>query len=104
MKLEDAVNASQIWAARGYDENGKCVVSIAYYGEKLMWLTGFGGNWAKGWEVMSDEDKESIKNLDFRPFGAKPEDQIEEEIKEAITEIIKDEDDFEPIGEADYIV
>ena len=37
MTLEDAINTSLIHAARGYDEKNKCVVSVAYYGDDLMW-------------------------------------------------------------------
>lgn len=95
MRLEDAVNASQIWAARGYDETGKCVCSVAVYPDKVMWLKGFGGAWAKEWVLMTDEDRTSVANLSFRPFGPKPEDQIEQEIVDALKEINAGSDDDE---------
>jgi hypothetical protein len=104
MTLEDAINASQIHAARGYTEDDQCVVSLAYYGDKLLWLTGFGGNWAKGWKPVDEapqEEQDKLKGLDFRPTGPKPEDQIEREVIDALTEMHEDEDDFEPIGERD---
>jgi len=100
MKLEEAINASQIQAARGYDDNGQCVVSVAYYGDALMWLKGFGGNWAKNWETITDEDRDDLKLLSFAPSGPKPESQLEQETLEALTAIHEDEDDFEPMGEA----
>lgn len=99
MTLEEAINASLIYAARGYDDKGQCVVSVAYYGDTLMWLKGFGGNWSKDWEPVKDEDREKLAALDFRPSGPRPDDQIEDEIKDAISEILDDNDDFEPIGE-----
>lgn len=101
MTLEGAINASQIHAARGYTEEGECVVSLAYYGDKLLWLTGFEGNWAKGWKPVPDDERHRLEGLKFKPTGPKPEDQIEREVIDAITEIHEDEDEFEPIGERD---
>lgn len=95
MELKEAINSSQIWAVRGYDKDGKCVVSIAYYGDQLMWLPGFGGNWKK-WEPIPEDEKHKLDGLNFLPSGPRPSDQIEQEIKDAISEIIKDDDEFEP--------
>ena len=99
MTLEEAINASQINAARGYDANDECVVSVAYYGDKLIWLTGFGGDWAKKWEGVKPEERKRLIGLTFKPTGPKPEEQIEREVIAAITEIIEDEDDFQPMGD-----
>lgn len=99
MELRAAINASQVAAARGYTADGKCVCSVAFYDDQMMMLRGFGGNWDKKWSPISGEDQEQIGKLDFRPFGPKPADQIEQEIKDAITEIVKDDDEFEPMGE-----
>jgi len=99
MNLKEAINASQIWAARGYTDEGKCVVSVAYYGDELRWLTGWDGNWAKHWEAVDDEGMKKLEALTFKPSGPKPEEQIEQEVVEAITEIVEDEDEFEPMGE-----
>jgi len=130
MNYRDAINASQIWAARGYDEKNVCVVSICHYGDKLMWLTGFGGNWVKEWKPLEEgvekeeleERYAKLKNLRFAPTGPKPEDQIQaelmdslsndeepldDEMKAAMAEIYDDyeyadenkDDYFEPMGE-----
>lgn len=101
MTLEEAINVSQIHAARGYTEKGECIVSVAFYGQKLVWLTGFGGEWAKKWKPVDEEERKKIEGLNFKPTGPKPEEQIEQEVIDAITEIVEDEDDFEPIGERD---
>ena len=99
MTLKEAINASQIWAARGYTENGECVVSVAYYGDRLTWLKGFGGNWAKNWEPIPDDEKGLLDGLEFSPTGPKPATQLEQETIDALTEIHESEDDFEPMGE-----
>lgn len=99
MNLEDAVNASQNWSARGFDDLGNCVASVAYYGDRLVWLKGFGGNWTKSWAPLEEADRLLVRDLNFVPFGPKPEDQIEQEVLDAITAIHEDKDDFEPMGE-----
>ena len=99
MRLRAAINASQVAAARGYTSDGKCVCSVAFYDDQIMMLRGFGGDWDKKWSAISEEDQKKIDTLDFRPFGPKPADQIEQEIKDAITEIVEDDDTFEPMGE-----
>ena len=99
MTPEEAINTSQIHAARGYTENDDCVVSLAFYGDKLLWLTGFDGNWSKDWKAVPDNEREKLEGLTFKPTGPKPEDQIEREVINAITEIYEDDDKFEPIGE-----
>lgn len=105
MTLEDAINTSQVHAARGYNENDECVVSVAYYGGELLWLTGFDGNWAKDWKEIPVEDKHMLDGLNFRPTGPKPEEQIEKEVIDALTEIYEMDDEsdnmFDPIGELD---
>lgn len=105
MTLEDAINTSQVHAARGYNEEDECVVSVAYYGGELLWLTGFGGNWAKKWEKVPEEERSNLDRLNFRPTGPKPEDQIEKEVIDALTEIYEMDDEkdnmFDPIGELD---
>lgn len=75
------------------------MASVAYYGERLVWRSGFDGNWAKSWQPVSDDDRKLLSELDFQPSGPKPEEQIEEEVLRAITEIHEDTDDFEPMGE-----
>ena len=99
MELKEAINASPIWAARGYNHEGQCECSVAFYGEKLTWLSGLGGFWAKKWEPLTEESEVLIGHLDFLPFGPKQEDEIEDDILKIITEIHSDEDDFEPMGE-----
>jgi len=84
MNYSDAINASQIWAARGYDEKNICVVSVCHYGGKLMWLTGFGGNWTKTWEEMPEEANAQLEGLRFAPTGRKPDDQINAELLELL--------------------
>jgi len=72
MLLEEALNASQIHAARGYDTTGKCVVSVANYGGQLMWMPGWGGNWSNAWVEVPADDMEKLKPLDFKPTGPPP--------------------------------
>ena len=102
MKLQDALDASLISAARGYDKDSKCVVSVAIYGDGLMWLTGWGGNWTKVWKAIDEEGMRKLQELDFKPSGPKPENMIEAEIRDALADINtrEEEDDFEPIGES----
>ena len=106
MKMRDAIAASQISAARGYDKDNKCVVSVAHYGGGLMWLTGWGGNWAKTWAKPKEEDLPKLEVLTFKPSGPKPEALLEDEITAALTEINEadHEDNIDPIGEAEDAV
>ncbi len=99
MNLREAINISQIRAARGYNDKDDCVVSVALYGEELKWLKGFGGNWSKNWETLSDEDRDRLIGLNFKPSGPKPAEQIEEEVSDALKQIRESEDEFEPMGE-----
>lgn len=103
MTLDEAINASQISAARGFDSNKVCVASVAFYGDKLVWLSGFGGDWSKNWKEVGPSDRARLETLDFKPTGPKPEEQIEREVIAAITAIHEDEDEFEPMGESDTI-
>lgn len=97
MNLKEAVNASTIWAARGYNDEGACVVSISYYGDRLLWRNGISGSWTKTWVPIADGDYEILDSLEYLPSGPKPEEQIEEEILAALSEM--HDDDFEPMGE-----
>lgn len=128
MNYKEAINASQIWAARGYDHTNTCVVSVCYYGNKLMWLEGWGGNWTKQWKPVPDDKLDKLAPLNFFPTGKKPDDQIaaellsalggdpepspsvtlsDAELKAALTEIADEyehekelgEDYFDPMGE-----
>lgn len=86
MNYKEAINASQIWAARGYDESKTCVVAVCFYGDKLMWLEGWKGNWVKTWEPVPEDKLSKLEDpsLDFRPFGRKPDDQLAAELLEAV--------------------
>ena len=107
MNYKEAINASQIWAARGFDDKGEPVISVAHYGDELRWLEGWGGNWKKVWEPVPEDKIHLLDTLTFQPYGAKPDDQIEAEMLAALSEIadeyeIEDEDEanyFEPMGE-----
>jgi len=105
---KEAVNSSQIWSARGYDPaTGECVVSVAHYGGCMRWLEGWGGNWKKKWTPIPEDEKHKLVGLEFRPYGAKPDDQIAEEVLAALSEIADEyehqkdvgDDYFEPMGE-----
>ena len=108
MNYVDAINASQIWAARGYDPTTNvCVVSVVHYGDELLWLTGWDGDWKKEWKPIPENELSKLDGLDFYPTGPKGEDQINEEVLTALSEIadeydwedeVKD-DYFEPMGE-----
>lgn len=88
MNYKQAINASQIWAARGYDHDNVCVVAVCVYGGKTLWLTGFGGNWSKKWEPVEDpededqtrENFEKLEALRFVPTGPKPDEQVAAEL------------------------
>ena len=92
MNYKEAINASQIWAARGYDEKNVCVVSVCFYGEKTLWLTGFGGNWTKKWAPLDEADTPEeleeryakLRDLRFAPTGPKPDDQIAAELLDVL--------------------
>lgn len=110
MDFKEAINASQIWAARGYDPTTNvCVVSVAHYGDQLIWLTGWKGDWKKKWVPIpeGEEGLDMLNGLDFYPTGAKPEDQINDEVLAALSEIAEEyewqdevKDDYlEPMGE-----
>lgn len=126
MNYKEAINASQIWAARGYDQTKTCVVSVCFYGGKLMWLEGWKGNWSKKWEEVPEEKLPKLDDLNFFPTGPKPDEQIaaelldalggsapetsgpdEEELQKALTEIADEyewekevgDDYFSPMGE-----
>lgn len=94
MNYKEAINASQNWAARGYNQAGICEVAICHYGGKLMWLPGFGGNWAKDWEPFEEgvepeklkERLDSLAALNFYPTGPKPEEQVQWELLEALSD------------------
>lgn len=127
MNYKEAINASQVWAARGYDQTKVCVVSVCFYGEKLMWLEGWKGNWSKKWEVIPEDKLSKLDDLNFFPTGRKPDEQIaaelldaigsaatttptdEVEMQKALTEIADEyeyekavgDDYFSPIGELD---
>jgi len=106
MNLRDAINSSQIHAAKGYDAAGECVVSIAYYGDCLRWLTGWGGNWAKEWKEIPEKERHKLDELTFRPSGPRPDDDIHDDMlrrfddaADTLEAIYEDEDDFEPMGD-----
>ncbi len=108
MDYKEAINASQIWAARGYDrESGECVVSVSHYGDELRWLEGWGGNWKKTWKPVPEDEMHKLDDLEFRPYGAKDDDQIAQEMLDALSEIADEyehekevgADYFEPMGE-----
>lgn len=99
MDLQEAINASQVGSARGYTQGGECVCAVAHYDDQLLMLRGYGGDWEKKWGPITEADEEHFKTLDFLPFGPKPVDQIEQEIQDAITSIVQDDDEFEPMGE-----
>ena len=98
--LRMEISNSETHAIRGY-RNGECVVAVCFYDEKIRWLTGFDGHWAKNWEPIPDsqEEYEKLIGLDWRPAYAEPHEQLEREVQEALAEIFDDDDDFEPIGE-----
>lgn len=125
MNYKEAINASQIWAARGYNDMGKCEVSVCHYGGKLMWLEGWGGNWVKKWKEIPEDKIPMLLPLRFTPTGPRPDDVVAEELlgafddeatddplddemQEAMAEIadlyeLEEEDSanfFEPMGEA----
>jgi len=96
MTLDEALRASSVAAARGF-KDGKAVVSVAYYGGRLVWLTGWGGNWATEWKpVPKDEIKPKLDPLDFQPTGARQRDAYEAVLAEIFDE---DFDEFEPLGD-----
>lgn len=107
MNYKEAINASQVWAARGYNKQGECEVSVALYGDQLVWLTGWGGNWVKEWKPLPDDQIDKLADYSFVPTGPKPEEQITGEMLAALSEIadeyeLEDElagDYFEPMGE-----
>lgn len=96
MNLDEALRSSSVAAARGYDESGKCVVSVAYYGGHLVWLTGWGGAWAKKWEPIPEDKKSKLDALEFRPTGARQRDAYEAVLAEIFDE---DFDEFVPFGD-----
>ena len=97
MTLDEALRGSSVAAARGYNEEGKCVVSVAYYGGELVWLTGWGGAWAKKWEAIPEGSKNpKLDGLDFRPTGARQRDAYEGVLAEIFDE---DFDEFVPFGD-----
>lgn len=124
MNYKEAINASQIWGARGYNEMGVCVVAICLYDDVVMWLPGFDGNWAKDWEELPEDGESKLVGLKFAPTGRKPDDQIaaellsilggeqeaplNKEMREALEEIADEyeyldeagEDYFMPMGES----
>lgn len=72
MTLEEALAASRVQAARGYDADNKCVVSVANYGGELLWLTGWGGSWAPEWVTIPEDGLGKLKPLDFKPTNPPP--------------------------------
>jgi hypothetical protein len=110
MNYKEAINASQIWAARGFDSKGEAVVSVAHYGDELRWLQGWKGDWKKTWEPIPEDKMHMLEDLEFRPYGAKPADQIEAEVLAALSEIADEyeheQEDaanyFEPMGEVEF--
>lgn len=108
MDYKEAINASQTWAARGYDrKTGEVVVAVAFYGEELRWLEGWGGNWQKAWKPVPEDELHKLDDLEFRPYGTKDDDQISREMLDALSEIADEyeleaelrDDYFEPMGE-----
>lgn len=87
MNYKDAINASQIWAARGYDKEGICVVAVCVYGNEgeTLWLTGFEGNWEKKWKPIPDDAAPILATLRFVPTGPKPDDQIAAELLDVLS-------------------
>lgn len=108
MNYKDAINASQIWAARGYDpDTNVCVVAVSHYDDRLMWLTGWKGDWKKAWAPVPEKELPLLDRLDFYPTGSKSDDQINDEMLSALSEIADEyawqdnarDDYFEPMGE-----
>jgi len=91
MLLNEALNQSRIQAARGYTEEGKCVVSVANYGGQLVWMTGWGGNWVNEWKPVPAEELSKLDPLDFRPTGPPP--PIDDH--ELAKEIFEEDDEFD---------
>jgi hypothetical protein len=84
VNYKEAINASQIWSARGYDKTKTCVVAVAHYGGKLMWLEGWKGNWSKTWKPVPDDKLATLEELNFFPTGPKPDEQIAAELLDAL--------------------
>ena len=95
MKLNDAINASQIMACRGFDELGKCLVSVAYYGGRYVWMTGWGGNWTNEWKPVPPDEMKKLDPLDFQPTGPRPAEPIDDEMQAIYAEILLDEEEGE---------
>lgn len=72
MQLDEALEQSRIQAARGFDSTGACVVSVAFYGGQLMWMTGWGGSWVNTWEPVPADQMSKLDGLDFVPTGPPP--------------------------------
>lgn len=89
MQLNEALNNSRIRAARGFDASGQLVVSVADYGSQLVWLTGWGGNWAAEWRPIPSTEMSKLAELDFRPTGPPP--PIDDH--EVAREVFEDDDD-----------
>lgn len=85
MNVEDALGSSLVRAARGFDKDGKCVVSVASYGGGLVWMTGWGGVWSNKWEAVPDGDRSKLDGLDFLPTGPRPAEDFDREIVEIYT-------------------
>ena len=94
MLLTDALNQSRIQAARGFDKDGKCVVSVANYGGQLVWMTGWGGNWVNDWKPIPSDEMPKLEPLEFRPSGPPPPIDDFELAKEIFEE---DEDEISPV-------
>lgn len=97
MNIDEAIEASQIRAARGYNEQDEPVVSVAFYGGKLV-MNGWQNNWK--WRPIDEETLALFnKELIFKPYGIRSDDDIEDSILDALTDIYEDDDDFVPIGD-----
>ena len=77
MTLTEALSASRLLAARGFDANGVCVVSVADYGGTILWMEGWDGNWTNVWTEIAADRRSKLDALDFRPTGPPPEIDVE---------------------------
>lgn len=107
MNYKDAINASQNWGARGFNSDGVAIVSVAHYGGKLVWITGWEGDWKKKWVPIPEDELFKLDRISFLPMGPKDDDLISVEMMSALEEIADEYEHeeeeksnyFEPMGE-----